>query len=305
VVGNTPSRTAASAGALLALLCTAMFVLQLDFSVVNVALATIQRELDFTPAQLQWIVTGYALTFGSLLLLGGRASDFLGRRRVLIIGLLVFAAASLTSGLAQTSLLLILSRVVQGIGGALVSPAALSLLTVHFPEGPQRNRALGLWAAAAAGGASTGLVLGGVLTQFVSWRAIFLINIPIVATMLIVVPRVLPSDPPSGGTRLDIGGAVLGTGALATLIFGLSNGEQQSFTAIGTLLALIAFVVLGVLFVIAERQASSPLVPFSFLAVPTRRAGDGAMLLMGMIVVSYLYFASLYVQRVLGLDPRW
>jgi EmrB/QacA subfamily drug resistance transporter len=292
-----------SSGVLLGLLCTAMFVLQLDFSVVNVALPTIQRELQFTAVGLQWIVTGYALTFGSLLLLGGRASDLFGRRRVLVMGLLVFVVASLASGLAQTSLMLIVARVGQGLGGAMISPAALSLLTVHFPEGAARNRALGLWAAAAAGGASAGIVLGGVLTQFVSWRAIFLINIPIVAAMLIVVPRVLVADRPSGGSHMDFGGAVLGTGALAALIYGLSNGEQQGFSAFGTLLALIGFVVLGALFELVERRVSAPLVSFSFLAAPTRRAGDGAMLLMGMIVVSYLYFASLYLQRVLGFQP--
>jgi EmrB/QacA subfamily drug resistance transporter len=299
-VVSSPTR---SANVLLALVCTAMFVLQLDFSIVNVALPTIQRELEFTPSELQWVVTGYAMTFGSLLLLGGRAGDLVGRRRLLVVGLVVFGAASLTSGLAQSSLMLVASRVVQGAGGAMVSPAALSLLTVHNPEGPARNRALGYWQAAAAGGASAGVVLGGVLTQFVSWRAIFLVNLPIVAVMLFLIPRVLEADRPVTGVRLDLAGAVVATGALAALIFGLSNGEQSGFASPDTVFALGAFVVLGVAFVIRERRAASPMIPRGILSGRTRRAGDGAMFLMGMVIVSYVYFGSLYLQRVLGFDP--
>jgi EmrB/QacA subfamily drug resistance transporter len=283
--------------------CTAMFVLQLDFSIVNVALPTIQRKLAFTPAELQWVVTGYAMTFGSLLLIGGRAGDLFGRRRLLVVGLVVFGAASLSCGLAQSSLVLVASRVAQGIGGALVSPAALSLLTVHNPEGPARNRALGFWQAAAAGGATAGVVLGGVLTQFVSWRAIFLVNLPIVAVLLILIPAVLEADRPAPGPQLDLAGAVFATGALAALIFGLSNGEQAGFVSLETLLALAGVVVLGGMFVIAERRSASPMVPRGILSGRTRRAGDGSMLLMGMVVVSYVYFTSLYLQRVLGFDP--
>ncbi|MGA7833694.1 MAG: MFS transporter [Acidimicrobiales bacterium] len=292
-----------SGDGLLALLCVAQLVLTLDFSIVNVALPTIQRELHFSEANLQWIVTGYALTFGSLLLLSGRAGDLLGRRRLLVIGLIVFVVSSLTCGLAQSSLMLVTSRIAQGIGGAMISPTALALLTTNNPEGPARNRAIGLWQAAAAGGASLGVVLGGVLVEYVNWRAIFLINVPIVAILLFFIPRRLAPSTPQVGVRLDFTGATLVTFSLASLIFGLSNGEQRGFTSVGTLLAAAGFVVLGAAFLVVERHVPSPMVPFGILASRTRRAADGAMLVMGTIVVAYVYFASLYLQRVLRFSP--
>ncbi len=293
----------ASGDSLLALLCVAQLVLTLDFSIVNVALPTIQRELHFSQANLQWIVTGYALTFGSLLLLSGRAGDLLGRRRLLVIGLLVFVVSSLTCGLAQTSLMLVSSRIAQGVGGAMISPTALALLTTNNPEGPARNRAIGLWQAAAAGGASLGVVLGGILVEYVNWRAIFLINVPIVAILLLLIPRTLAPSTPKAGVRLDYTGAALVTISLASLIFGLSNGEQRGFTSAGTLIAAVAFVGLGASFLVVERHVSSPMVPFSLLKSRTRRAADGAMLVMGTIVVAYVYFASIYLQRVLRFSP--
>ncbi|HEY1762010.1 MAG TPA: MFS transporter, partial [Acidimicrobiales bacterium] len=292
-----------SRNGLLALLCTAQLVLTLDFSIVNVALPTIQRELHFSSANLQWIVTGYALTFGSLLLLAGRAGDLLGRRRLLVIGLIVFVVSSLTCGLAQNSMMLVVSRIVQGIGGAMISPTALALLTTNNPEGPARNRALGLWQAAAAGGASLGVVLGGILVEYVNWRAIFLINVPIVAILLLFIPRTLGPSTPKTGVRLDYVGATLVTLSLASLIFGLSNGEDRGFTSVSTVVAGVAFVVLGAAFLIVERRVPSPMLPFAILASRTRRAADGAMLVMGTVVVAYVYFASIYLQRVLHFSP--
>ncbi len=292
-----------SGDALLALLCTAQLVLVLDFSIVNVALPTIQRELHFSSANLQWIVTGYALTFGSLLLLSGRAGDLLGRRRLFVFGLLVFVVSSLTCGLAQSSLMLVASRIAQGIGGAMISPTAFALLTINNPEGPARNRAIGLWQAAAAGGASLGVVLGGVLVEYVDWRAIFLINVPIVAILLFFIPRVLPPSTPQPGVRLDYTGAVLITFSLASLIFGLSNGEQRGFTSVATLIAGAAFVVLGAAFAVVERHVPSPMLPLSILRNRTRRAANSAMLIMGTVVVAYIYFASLYLQLVLRFSP--
>lgn len=292
-----------SENGLLALLCTAQFVLTLDFSIVNVALPTIQRQLHFTPANLQWIVTGYALTFGSLLLLGGRAGDLFGRRRLLVAGLLLFAVASLTCGIAQSSLMLIVSRIVQGIGGALISPAALSLLTASNAEGPRRVRALGLWQAAAAGGASTGVVLGGILTQYVDWRAIFLINIPIVAVMLAAIPRTLQHETPTKSVHLDYFGASMITVSIASLIYGLSYGEQHGFSQTVTIVALGCFVVFGAAFPIVESRTKAPMLPLSLLSDRTRRAGLGTMMMVGAIIVAYVYFASLYLQRVLHFEP--
>ena len=242
-------------GAALAMIviCAAQFVLQLDFSIVNVALPTIQRELDMPAAQLQWIVTGYALTFGSLLLAGGRLADLLGRRRLLAAGLVLFAVASLACGLAQWPVMLIIARMVQGAAGAMVSPAALSLLTTTNPEGPARNRALSIWQATTAAGATAGIVAGGLLTQYLGWRAVFLVNPPIIAIMLALIGR-LPAGQPAGGSRVDVRGAVLVTTAIAALIFGLSNGQQHGFGAPLTIGALVAVaVLLGAGFVWTEQ----------------------------------------------------
>ena len=180
----------------LALVVAAQFVLQLDFSIVNVALPTIQQQLQFSPADLQWIVTGYALTFGSLLLFGGRLGDVVGRRTLLITGLVLFGVTSLSAGLAQSSLALIVSRFAQGASAAMVAPMALASVTDLYAEGPTRVRALGIFQGATAAGATTGIVLGGVLTQYVGWRAIFLVNPPIIAVLIFAMIRVLPRQGP-------------------------------------------------------------------------------------------------------------
>src|SRR5580692_3386883 len=197
--GDQAARGQRAHGAALAMtvICAAQFVLQLDFSIVNVALPTIQRELHMAAAQLQWIVTGYALTFGSLLLAGGRLADLLGRRRLLAAGLVWFAVASLVAGLSEWPVMLIVARLVQGAAGAMVSPAALSLLTTTNPDGPARARALSIWQATTAAGATTGIVAGGVLTQYLGWRAVFLVNPPIIAIMLALFGR-LPASRPAG-----------------------------------------------------------------------------------------------------------
>ncbi len=262
-------------------------------------------------AQLQWIVTGYALTFGSLLLVGGRAADLLGRRRLLLSGLALFALASVAAGLARSPLVLIIARVVQGAAGAMVSPAALSLLTTMNAEGPARTRALGTWQAATAAGATTGIIAGGLLTQYLGWRAIFLVNPPLIAVMLILGPRLLPAGASaSGAQRVDVRGAVLATGALAALIFGLSSGQQRGFGSVVTIVALAGAVTLATGFVVTERTVTAPMVPLSIFSAPTRRAAVAAMLVMGAIVAGYVYFVSLYLQRVEGFTPsrqawRW
>ena len=293
-----PARAAALA---MTLICAAQFVLQLDFSIVNVALPTIQRDLAMPAAELQWIVTGYALTFGSLLLAGGRLADLLGRRRLLVAGLVWFALASLACGLAQWPVMLIIARIVQGAAGAMVSPAALSLLTTTNPEGPARNRALSIWQATTAAGATAGIIAGGLLTQFLGWRAVFLVNPPLIAIMVALAGR-LPARP-AGGQRLDVPGALLVTTALAGLIFGLSYGQQHGFASPATIAALAAAVLLGAGFVWVERATAVPMLPLSILAARTRRVAVSVMLLIGAVLAGYVYFVSLYLQKVKGFSP--
>ena len=284
----------------LALVVAAQFVLQLDFSIVNVALPTIEEQLHFSPADLQWIVTGYALSFGSLLLFGGRLGDVVGRRKLLMTGLVLFAVTSLSAGLAQSSLALIVSRFAQGASAAMVAPMALASVTDLYAEGPARVRALGIFQGATAAGASTGIVLGGILTQYVGWRAIFLVNPPIIAVLVVAMIRILPRQGPRGtAPRLDIPGAVLATVSIGSLIFALSEGQQRGFAAPLTLGALTLSVVLGVAFVVVQRRSRAPMVPMSVLADPTRRIALIVMLLMGAVVAGYVYFTSLYLQKVL------
>jgi len=287
----------------LALICAAQFVLQLDFSIVNVALPSVQRHLHMPPAELQWLVTGYALTFGSLLLVGGRVADLLGRRRLLVGGLASFGLASLAAGLAQSSLELIIARVLQGAAGAMVSPAALSLLTTTNAEGPARARALAIWQATTAAGATSGIIAGGVLTQYLGWRAIFLVNPILVTVMLVLVRRLLPEDAPGGGRRLDVAGAVFSTAALACLIFGLSNGQQHGFGSLATVVALGGAPALAAVFLVRQHRTPEPMVPWSLFADATRRAAFAAMVLMGAIVAGYVYFVSLYLQHVERYSP--
>ena len=287
----------------LGLVVAAQFVLQLDFSIVNIALPTIKRELHFAPANLQWIVTGYALTFGSLLLFGGRVGDRAGHRRVLLIGLAAFGVTSLVAGLSPTPLMLIASRFAQGASGAFVAPQTLAIITDLFSEGPARTRALGIFQGATAAGASAGVVLGGVCTEFIGWRAVFLINPPIIAVLVIAIRRVLPAHTRRVGARLDIAGAVLATGSIALLIFGLSQGQQHGFTNTAALASLALTVLLGVTFVIVQERGNAPMLPLQVLADPARRAALTAMLLYGAVVVGYVYFTSLYNQDVLHFSP--
>ena len=287
----------------LTLMCGAQFVLQLDFSIVTVALPSIERDLGLSSSALQWLVTGYALTFGSLLLVGGRAADLLGRRRLLSIGLAGFALASLLAGLAQSAAMLVAARILQGSAGALVAPAALSLLTATYPEGARRNRALGIWQAATAAGATVGIVVGGLLTQYLGWRAIFLINPPLIAVMLTMVPRFLTAARPDNAAGLDVAGATLSVLSLAGLIFGLSNGESHGFAAAMTWGPILLGLMLAVVFVMVERSERDPMLPLSLFNSPTRRAALQAMVLIGAVLAGYVYFASLYLQHVRGFTP--
>lgn len=284
----------------LVLICAAQFVLQLDFSIVNVALPSIQAELHVTAASLQWIITGYALAYGSLLLTGGRIGDLAGHRRMLLAGLVLFGLTSLAAGLATSFVVLVVARFLQGASAALVAPSALAVLTGMYREGPARTRALSIFQAATAGGATAGIVLGGILTSYIGWRAIFLVNPPIIAVLALALPRLLPRDAGQGRTRLDVAGAALVTLSVTSLIYGLSEGEDHGFTAPLAIAAFALAVLLGCLFVVAERRAAAPMLPFTIFADPARRAALAAMLLMGGVLAGYLYFISLYLQDSLG-----
>jgi MFS family permease len=288
------------------LVSAAQFVLQLDFSIVNVALATIQREFGVSGADLQWIVTGYALPFGALLLLGGSIGDLTGHRRLLVAGLCLFGLTSLAAGLAPSSGVLIAARFAQGASAALVAPMALAAVADLFPDGPGRARALGIYQGATAAGASAGIVFGGVLTELAGWRAIFLVNPPVIAVLVTAMLRLLPGDTSVGGgrlPRLDVTGAALVTASVSALIFGLSQGQQRGFGAPATMAALSLAVLLGAAFVVVERRTRSPMVPVRVLAEPARRIALATMFVVASVIVGYVYFVTLYMQRVLGFSP--
>ena len=284
----------------LVLLCTAQFMLILDITVVNVALPSIQADIGLALTDLQWVVTAYTLTFGGLIILGGRAGDLFGRRHMFLTGLVLFTVASLIAALAPNSGLLITARAAQGIGAALLSPSALALITATFPEGAARNRALAVWAAVAASGGAVGVLIGGILTEAFGWQAIFLINVPVGVIIATAVVRVVPAVRPVAGKRLDPAGALLATGSLVALIYGLVQAESRGWTS-GRTLGLFALAAAGIAaFVLAERVVRNPLVP---LSVFRRRPTVVALILMilGMgPVFSGFFFSSLYLQTVLG-----
>ena len=257
----------------LALILVAAFMVVLDFSIVNVALPSIERELHMPPDAVQWIVTGYAISFGGLLILGGRAADLLGRRRMFVAGLIAFALASLAGGLAQDPALLIAARVIQGAGAAIVAPAALSLITTSFPEGPERTRAIGLYGAISSVGFVAGQVLGGVLVEFTSWRAVFLVNVPVGLAAAALAPAILghATRTTSNTHRLDLRGALLITSAVALIVFAVSQGVVLGWTSPLVIAAVVAAAVATVAIPKGGDQAprtADPAVP----AAPPRTA---------------------------------
>lgn len=286
--------------AALVLLCAAQFMVILDITVVNVALPSIERDLGFAIEDLQWVVTAYTLAFGGLLLLGGRAADIVGRRRVFLAGLTVFVAASLGAAVAASTTALIAARVAQGVGAAMLSPAALSLITAIYPDGRERQRALAAWAAVAASGGAFGVLAGGVLTETLGWKAIFLVNVPVGAGVALAALRILPAAAPAQRGRLDIVGAMLAAGSLVALIYGLVEAPSAGWRS-GQTLALFGAAAAGLAaFVAVERRAREALVT---LSVFRRRPTVTALVLMiaGMgTVLSTFFFLSLYLQGILG-----
>ncbi len=299
-----PAGTAPRSRAALALILTAAFVVVLDFSIVNVALASIERELHASSAGAQWVITAYAVTFGGLLVFGGRLGDLWGRRRMFVAGLVTFSLASLAGGLATGIDVLVVARALQGAGAAIVAPAALSLVTTSIPEGPARTRALGLYGATAAVGFAAGLVLGGVLVQLFDWRAVLWVNVPIGLVAAALAPRLLPRDRSEGGAaRLDVAGAVLVTGAIAALVEGISQGAVGGWLSASALAGFGLALVLGVAFVAVELHTPAPLVRLGILRQRRLRTANVVTLLLGAWSAAELLTVPLYFQLVLHYSP--
>jgi len=285
----------------LVLLAGAQFLVVLDATVTNVALPYIQRDLDFSAANLQWVVNAYALTFGGFLMLGGRAADLLGRRAVFMTGISLFAAASLAAGFAQSEAMLIAARAVQGLGAAIVSPAALSIVTTTFAEGSERNRALGVWGAVAGAGGAVGSLLGGVLTDALGWEWVFFINVPIAAAILFFTPVLVAESRAEGERRsYDVAGAVTITAGLALLIFTLVNTTEHGWGATRTLLGFAGAALLLVAFVVRETTARDPIIRLGILRSATRAGANVTAILGVAALFGMFFFLSLYMQDVLG-----
>ncbi|MEV6056965.1 MFS transporter [Streptomyces sp. NPDC052107] len=301
---GTAGRTGEHGRLGLALILVAAFMVVLDFSIVNVALSSIQRELGVSAASVQWVVTAYAIAFGGLLILGGRAGDLYGRRRLFLAGIGVFTAASLAGGLARDPVLLIAARLVQGSGAAMVAPAALSLITTGFAEGPRRTRALGLYGATASVGFVAGQVLGGVLVEFLSWRSVFLVNVPVGLAAMLLAPRVLrESRSARAGRHLDTSGALLITLAVAALVFAVSQTATTGVDSVAVLAPLALSALAGAVFVANERRHADPLVQPALLRIHGLRNAGTLMLLLGLWNGGEMLVLSVYLQQVLHMSP--
>src|SRR5262245_39656271 len=290
--------------AILILLCLVQFMDVLDASILNIALPSIKRDLGFSQEGLQWVVNGYILTYGGFLLLGGRVADLLGRRRILVTGLIVFASASLVGGLAHSESLLIGARFVQGMGAAMLSPAALSSLTTIFRSGRERNTALGAWAAVSGLGGAAGVLFGGVLTEGPGWRWVLWVNVPFAAIALVGAFVLLRGERGSARLRhFDALGAVLVTGGMLLLVFSLVKAPDVGWGAARTIGGLALAALILVVFVINELRVSNPLVPLSILRVRGVAAADGTLLVMVAGLLPMFFFLTLYMQGVLHYSP--
>jgi EmrB/QacA subfamily drug resistance transporter len=286
---------------ILAVVATAFFMTILDVSIVNVALPSIGKDLNFSQENLQWVITAYAIAFGGFLLLGGRAADLLGRRRVFFVGVIVFTLASLVCGLSQSEGMLISARAVQGLGAAIISPAALSIVMTSFEEGPERNKALGIWGALGGSGAAVGVLAGGILTKYLGWEWIFFVNVPVGALVLALTPRIVPESRREGAERhYDALGAVLVSGGLALLVYTISRAPDVGWGTTRTILLLIASGALLVAFLVNERRVVDPLMPFSIFRVRTLAGANVVGWLLGAVLFANFFLLTLYVQDVLG-----
>jgi EmrB/QacA subfamily drug resistance transporter len=298
------SSRAANPWLILVIACLAQFMVVLDITIVNIALPSVQRGLHFSASNLQWVVNGYTLVFGGFLLLGGRAADLLGRRRLFIAGVILFTAASLLNGFAQTSGMLIAGRALQGLGGALVSPAALSIVTTTFPEGRERTRALAIWSAIAAGGSAVGLLMGGVLTDIASWRWVFFVNVPVGALAVALALRFISESRLDTARRsYDLGGAVTVTGGLVVLVYGIVKAQTWGWGSGRAIIDFAVAVALLAAFIVIESRSKTPLMRLGIFRIRSLAVGDGALLFVASGMFGMFFFASLYVQEILGYSP--
>jgi EmrB/QacA subfamily drug resistance transporter len=285
----------------LAVVGAAFFMTILDVAIVNVAIPSIQRDLDIAESTVQWVITAYAITFGGFLLLGGRMADLLGRRRIFLIGLTVFTLASLACGLANSASLLIGARAVQGVGAAIISPAALSIVTTTFEEGAERNKALGIWGALGGSGAAVGVLLGGILTKYLGWEWIFFVNVPVGVIVFALTRPVVPESRADLGHRqFDAAGAVTVTSGLALFVYAISKAPDVGWATGRTIGLLIASVAILAVFVAIELRSRAPLVPFSIFRIRTLTGANIVGFLMGAALYANFFVLTLYVQQILG-----
>ncbi|HVW90051.1 MAG TPA: MFS transporter [Gaiellaceae bacterium] len=288
----------------LVLICLAQFMVILDATIVNVALPSIQKDLNLSEGSLQWIVNAYTLVFGGFLLLGGRAGDLLGRKRLFLVGLVIFTGASLLDGLASSEGTLIGARALQGLGAALVSPAALSIISTTFEEGAERAKALGVWAAIAIGGSAVGLILGGLLTQYFSWPWIFFVNVPVGIVAFVLSLRLIPESRDELAHRsYDLAGAVSVTGGLMALVYAIVDAQSAGWGSTKTLGFFALAIVLLAAFVVIETRAKAPLVRLSIFRIRSLFTANITMLLAMSGMFAMFFFNTLYIQRVLGYGP--
>ena len=285
----------------LAVVGAAFFMTILDVAIVNFAIPSIQEDLHIAESTVQWVITAYAITFGGFLLLGGRMADLLGRRRIFIVGLVLFTLASLACGLAWSAGVLIASRAVQGVGAAIISPAALSIVTTTFREGAERNKALGIWGALGGSGAAAGVLFGGILTKYLGWEWIFFVNVPVgVLVFALTRPIVPESHADLGHRRFDAMGAVSVTSGLALLVYAISKAPDVGWGTTRTIGLLLLAVLILALFVVWELRATAPLVPFGIFRIRTLTGANSVGLLLGATIYANFFILTLYVQQILG-----
>jgi EmrB/QacA subfamily drug resistance transporter len=285
----------------LAVVGAAFFMTILDVAIVNVALPSIQKDLNISESTLQWVVTAYAITFGGFLLLGGRMADLLGRRRIFMVGLTLFTLASLTCGLASSAGVLIVSRAVQGLGAAIISPAALSIVTTTFDEGAERNKALGIWGALGGSGAAAGVLFGGILTKYLGWEWIFFVNVPVGALVFSLTrPIVRESHAEMGHRRFDAAGAVTVTSSLALFVYAIAKAPDVGWATFRTIGLIVLSAAIFAVFLAIETRTTAPLMPFEIFRNRSVTAANVVGLLFGAAIFANFFILTLYVQQVLG-----